>query len=141
LDWTGATFAAPNHRTVMNAVWLALATAAPVAAAVPANCTQELLRVEGTTITASYCLAGRTYAAGADELAVPVTETFRTPGASFQSSTTLRFVAGEPTSRIMDRLDLRPLGLSGVLHLTLAFASGTVRIEGALLTPGGITIK
>jgi hypothetical protein len=41
----------------------------------------------------------------------------------------------------MDRLDLRPLGLSGVLHLTLAFASGTVRIEGALLTPGGITIK
>jgi hypothetical protein len=123
---------------VIEAIVLALATAVPAA---PANCTQEPLRVEGTTITATYCVAARPYSAAADELAVPVSETFRTPAASFTRGATLRFVAGEPTAHVMDQLDLRPLGLSGVLHLTLAFAAGAVRIEGALLTPGGITIK
>jgi hypothetical protein len=28
-----------------------------------------------------------------------------------------------------------------MLHLTLAYSSGQVRLEGALLTPGAITIK
>jgi hypothetical protein len=109
--------------------------------AVPQVCTQEPLHVEGTTVAAIYCVTGAPYSAGADEQAVPVIETFRTADASFQRTATLRFVSGEPTSRVMDRLDLAPLKLSGVLHLTLAFAAGAVRVEGALLTPGGITIK
>jgi hypothetical protein len=133
-----------RHRTTFvgfPALVLALGavTATPVAA--PQSCTQESLRVEGTTIVAIYCVTGSPRSAGADEQAVPVTETFRTPTASFQRTDTLRFVSGESTSRIMDRLDLAPLRLSGVLHLTLAFAGGAVRVEGALLTPGGITIK
>lgn len=134
-----------RHRTmfaVLPALWFALAavTPAPVAAT-PQICTQESLRVEGTTIVAIYCVTGTPRSAGADEQAVPVSETFRTPESSFQRTATLRFVSGETTSRIMDRLDLAPLRLSGVLHLTLAFAAGAVRVEGALLTPGGITIK
>jgi hypothetical protein len=117
---------------VIPALWLALAAPA---------CTQETLRVEQTAIAATYCVTGPLYSAQDDEQAVPVNETFRTANASFQRTATLRFVAGEPTSRVMERLDLAPLKLAGVLHLTLAFAAGAVRIEGALLTPGGITIK
>jgi hypothetical protein len=124
---------------VLLALWLALATG--TTPAVQQVCTQEPLRVEGTTISAIYCVSGAPYSSGADEQAVPVTETFRTPDAAFTRTATLHFVLGEPTSRVMDRLDLAPLKLSGVLHLTLAFASGAVRVEGALLTPGGITIK
>ncbi|HEY1428401.1 MAG TPA: hypothetical protein VGF18_02435, partial [Candidatus Tumulicola sp.] len=90
---------------------------------------------------ATYCVTGAPYSAEDDEQAVRVSETFSTPNGSFTRNATLRFVAGEPTSRVMERLDLAPLKLSGVLHLTLAFAAGSVRIEGALLTPGGITIK
>ncbi|HEY3675450.1 MAG TPA: hypothetical protein VGK84_05620 [Candidatus Tumulicola sp.] len=123
------------------ALWFALAAVTPVPAAAPQSCTQEPLRLEGTTVTAIYCVIGTPRSDGADEQAVPVSETFRTPGATFQRTATLRFVSGESTSRIMDRLDLAPLRLSGVLHLTLAFAGGAVRVEGALLTPGGITIK
>jgi hypothetical protein len=125
---------------VLLALWLALATGTPPPLARQV-CTQEPLRVEGTTISAIYCVTGAPYSAGADEQAVPVTETFRTPDASFQRAATLRFVSGEPTSRVMDRLDLAALKLSGVLHLTLALEGGAVRVEGALLTPGGITIK
>lgn len=133
-----------RHRTtfaVLSALWFALAAVTSAPAAAPQVCTQEPLRVEGTTIVAMYCVTGTPSSAGADEQAVPVSETFRTPETSFQRTATLRFVAGETTSRIMDRLDLAPLRLSGVLHLTLAFAAGAVRVEGALLTPGGITIK
>jgi hypothetical protein len=33
-------------------------------------------------------------------------------------------------------------GLTGqTLHLTLVYTSGLVRVDGALLTPGAITIK
>jgi hypothetical protein len=133
-----------RHRTtvfVLPALWFALAAVTPAPLAAPQVCTQESLRVEGTTVVAIYCVTGTPRSAGADEQAVPVSETFRTPASSFQRTATLRFVSGETTSRIMDRLDLAPLRLSGVLHLTLAFAAGAVRVEGALLTPGGITIK
>jgi hypothetical protein len=42
---------------------------------------------------------------------------------------------------VLESLDLSKLGLSGTLHLTLAYVQGLVHVEGALLTPGAITIK
>jgi hypothetical protein len=44
-------------------------------------------------------------------------------------------------SRVLESLDLRQVGIAGILHLTLAYAAGVVRVEGAMLTPGAITVK
>ncbi|MEO6836332.1 MAG: hypothetical protein ABI231_10570 [Candidatus Tumulicola sp.] len=126
------------------AAFLAFAGAATVlscAAAAQARCTQETLNVRGTPVTLGYCVAGPPRANGADEIVVPVSASYASPGGSFGRQRELHFVAGENASRILESLPLNRLGMTGVLHLTLVFAGGLVRVEGALLTPGGITIK
>lgn len=72
---------------------------------------------------------------------MPVAATFSTARASLRRSIDLHFIAGEGVSRVIQSLDLTPLGLTGTLHLTLAYSRGLVQLEGALLTPGAITIK
>lgn len=111
-----------------------------VAAAAPA-CTQETLNVRGTPVTIGYCVDGAARSAGGDEIIVPTAASYRAPGHAFSLSRQLHFVAGEGVSRVIESLDLTRLGLSGTLHLTLAFSSGLIHVEGALLTPGAITIK
>ena len=74
-------------------------------------------------------------------MVVPVAATYSAPGGSLQRALELHFLEGEGTSRVLESLDLGKLGLAGTLHLTLAYSRGQVRLEGALLTPGAITIK
>jgi hypothetical protein len=104
-------------------------------------CTQERLPVEGAPVTFSYCIAGPLHSTGSEELLVPVTETYTAPGGTLSRTSELHFIAGEGVSRVIESLDLTKLGLAGTLHLTLAYSRGVVRLEGALLTPGAITIK
>ncbi|MGC1381242.1 MAG: hypothetical protein WA814_09520 [Candidatus Baltobacteraceae bacterium] len=126
-------------RRVLAIVCLSVATAQGAAAASP--CTQETLTVEGAPVTIGYCIAGSPRASGSDEVIVPVNASYSAPGGSQRGLTELHFVAGEGASRVLESLDLAPLGLAGTLHLTLLYSRGTVRVEGALLTPGAITIK
>jgi len=77
---------------------------------------------------------------GPEEI-VPVTATYSARGGSMRRTIELHFIAGEGVSRVIQSLDLTTLGLTGTLHLTLAYSRGLVRVEGALLTPGAITIK
>jgi hypothetical protein len=121
------------------AVFIILSATTALAAADP--CTQEVLRVEGVTVTIGYCINGVPRADGGDEMIVPVTEAYAAPGGTMRRLRQLHFVAGEGTSRVLESLDLTQLGLSGTLHLTLAYSRGVVQVEGALLTPGAITIK
>jgi hypothetical protein len=116
-----------------------VATATSVAAA--PGCTQETLSVRGTAVTIGYCVSGSPRSTDADELIVPIVATYSAPGGSFSRSSEMHFVAGEGVSRVIESLDLSRLGMTGILHLTLAYAEGRVRVEGALLTPGAITIK
>ncbi|HEY1975371.1 MAG TPA: hypothetical protein VGG89_02360 [Candidatus Baltobacteraceae bacterium] len=111
-----------------------------VAVSAPA-CTQETLNVRGTPVTIGYCIDGAARSAGGDEIIVPTAASYGAPGHSFSLSRQLHFVAGEGVSRVIESLDLTRLGLSGTLHLTLAYSSGLIHVEGALLTPGAITIK
>jgi hypothetical protein len=104
-------------------------------------CTQETLTVERTPVTIGYCVTASPRANGAEEVVVPVTATYSAPGGTLRRATELHFIAGERVSRVLQSLDLTKLGLSGTLHLTLAYSGGLVRLEGALLTPGAITIK
>jgi len=117
-----------------------LASTGSGALAAPA-CTQERLPVEGAPVTFGYCIAGPLHSTGSEELLVPVTETYAAPGGTLSRTSELHFIAGEGVSRVIESLDLTKLGLAGTLHLTLAYSRGLVRLEGALLTPGAITIK
>jgi hypothetical protein len=123
------------------AIFISL-TASTVCTAVGAgSCTQETLTVEGKPVTFGYCIAGALKANGAEEVIVPVTATYSAPGGTLQRSGQLHFLAGENVSRVLESLDLTKVGLTGILHLTLAYSHGLVHLEGALLTPGAITIK
>jgi len=125
---------------VLAILTLLTAVAAPASgAALP--CTQETLSVEGAALTVAYCVSATPRTNGTDEVIVPVSARYAAPGGSLDRSLELHFVAGEGVSRVLESLDLTKVGLTGVLHLTLAYAHGLVRVEGALLTPGAITIK
>lgn len=121
------------------AVFIILSATTALAAAAP--CTQEVLRVETVPVTIGYCINGSPQTGGSDEVIVPVAATYATPAGAIRRRRQLHFVAGEGTSRVLESLDLTQLGLTGVLHLTLAYSHGVVQVEGALLTPGAITIK
>ena len=97
--------------------------------------------MRGTPVTASYCVSQVGPASRARDLPVRVSETYSTPHGSFAQEATLRFIAGEGASRVIEDVGLDRLGLEGTLHLTLLLHGNQVRIEGAMLTPGAITIK
>lgn len=98
--------------------------------------------MQGVPVSIGYCINGVPQTAGGtDEVIVPVAATYAAPGGTIRRLRQLHFVAGEGTSRVLESLDLSRLGLSGTLHLTLAYSHGVVQVEGALLTPGAITIK
>ncbi|HVR45671.1 MAG TPA: hypothetical protein VMT95_03385 [Candidatus Binatia bacterium] len=126
-------------RTLTIFIVLAAGTAR---AAVPApSCSQETLLVQGTPVTIGYCVTGASRANGAAEIIVPVALTYSAPGGAVRRSTELHFLSGERVSRVLQSLDLTGVGLTGTLHLTLDYSDGRVQVEGALLTPGAITIK
>jgi hypothetical protein len=119
---------------ISAAITLQAATAAE-------QCTQESLSVEGRAVSIGYCISGPLRSNGADEVLVPVAATYAASGTTLRLPIQLHFIAGESISRVLESLDLTKLGLTGTLHLTLAFSHGLVHVEGALLTPGAITIK
>ena len=105
------------------------------------GCTQETFSVQGRPLTISYCVSAAPRTNGADEVVVPVSATYVAAGGTLRRSSELHFMAGERVSRVIESLDLTRVGLTGTLHLTLAYTRGLVRVEGALLTPGAITVK
>src|SRR5580704_10047928 len=121
---------------------LAAAAALPVAVGAQQRCSQETLNVRGTPVTIGYCVAAAPKSGAGEEILIPVQASYAAPGGSFARAEDLRFISGEGSSRVVENLHLGPLGLGAqTLHLTLLYTGGVVRIEGALLTPGAITIK
>ena len=105
------------------------------------RCTRETLSVRGTPVTAAYCVRELGPATSGRDLPVKVSETYSTPHGSFTQEATLRFIAGEEASRVIEDVALERLGIEGTLHLTLILRGAQVRIDSAMLTPGAITIK
>jgi hypothetical protein len=132
----------------MLAAALALAVPALVlglsknAQAQPAGrCTHETLTVRGTPLNVSYCITGTAAAPPGHDLPIHVAESYSTPHGTLNQSATLRFIAGEESSRVMEDLPLERLGLQGTLHLTLLLRGGEIRVDSAMLTPGAVTVK
>jgi len=123
---------------ITRASAILLAIVAATGSALGASpCTQETLSVEAAPVTIEYCVS----ATDGAEVVIPVMATYSAPGGSVSRSVQLHFLAGEGISRMLLSLDLTRLGLTGTLHLTLAYSHGLVQVEGALLVPGAITIK
>jgi hypothetical protein len=121
---------------------LAAAVALPISASAQQRCSQETLNVRGTPVTIGYCIAATPKSGTGEEILIPVQASYAAPGGSFARAEDLRFISGESSSRVVENLRLGPLGLGvQILHLTLVYTGGVVRIEGALLTPGAITVK
>jgi hypothetical protein len=129
-----------QRRTFM-ATALAISLGSPASAQPAGRCTHETLMVRGTPVTAAYCVGEIGAAAPGRDLPVRVAETFSTPRASFSQEATLRFIAGEEASRVIEDVALERLGIEGTLHLTLLLRGQAVHVDGAMLTPGAITIK
>lgn len=129
------------ERRTLLATALALSLGSGASAQTAGRCTHETLRVRGTPVRAEYCVTAMPAGKPGRDLPVPVSETFSTSRASFSQQATLRFIAGEPASRVIEDVDLGRLRLQGTLHLTLVLRGGAVAVEGAMLTPGAITIK
>lgn len=136
------------ERHIVRAATLALSLGA-VAAIAPTHaqgqptgrCTRETLSVRGTPLTVSYCVTELGQATPGRDLPVRVSETYSTPKGSVTQDTTLRFIAGEESSRVIEDLALGRVGLEGTLHMTLLLRNGVVRVDSAILTPGAITVK
>lgn len=105
------------------------------------RCSTETLPVRGVGVTIELCVAGAPQSAPGGEVLVPLQAQYSARGGSFSEDTTLRFIAGERTSRVIRSVDLAKVGSSGTLHLTLVYDGSAVRVESAMLTPGAITIK
>lgn len=124
------------------ALSLGAAVLAPSAQAQPAGrCTRETLSVHGTPLTVSYCVTQMGQSTPGRDLPVRLSETYSTPRGSYTQEATLRFIAGEESSRVIEDLPLERVGLQGTLHLTLLLRGGVVRVDSAMLTPGAVTIK
>ncbi|MDE2483020.1 MAG: hypothetical protein KGN02_12625 [bacterium] len=126
-------------KTLLLALLVALA-AAPLAASAQDRCTQETLDVRGTPVAVSYCVEGAA-ASAPGEQALTVAATYAGGGHSIEQTSTMKFVAGEGPSRVIESVNLGGLGLTGTLHLTLVYTGGTVHVESAILTPGAIIVK
>lgn len=122
------------------AVFIILAAGTVCGARGSTPCTLETLQVEGAPVSVDYCVSGVPRSNGS-EVMVSVAATYSAPGGTLRRTTLFRFLAGEGVSRVLESVDLTKVGLTGTLHLTLAYSRGLVRVEGALLTPGAITIK
>ncbi|HTJ24541.1 MAG TPA: hypothetical protein VMA36_00115 [Candidatus Limnocylindria bacterium] len=110
-------------------VW---STAAP---ALADPCSHESFEVDGKALAVTVC------AAPPSEGAVTVTQTFRSGSASFSAPATIDVLSGASVSRTSTDVALSPIGSSRTLHLTLAYRSGSVSVEHALLLPGAIPLK
>lgn len=128
-----------TRRTACAGAAAALLFAAPAAA--QNRCTRDSLTVQGTPIAVEYCVTAMGRMSPGSELPVTVSELYHTNRGTVRETKAFRFIAGEPSSRVIDDLDLAPLGLKGTLHLTLVLRGGTVALEGAMLTPGAVTIR
>jgi hypothetical protein len=122
-------------RTFAVALALLVATAGAATAAGQQRCSRDSFPVGGRSLTVTVC------AAAAQGQRLDVSEAFARDGRSFSRTTAIDVVPGAQVSRAADDVSLAPLGLSSLLHLTLAYREGTVTIEHALLSPGAVPLK
>ncbi len=105
------------------------------------NCTHETLNVKSTAIRITYCAAPVRADVTPRTVVLAVRESFSSAKGAFSQISSLEFLAGDEPSRVIEDVALEKLGINATLHLTLVLRKGAVALEGAMLTPGAITLK
>jgi len=100
------------------------------------RCSAYSLGIDGTTVTARFCVPG-----GPPAATVTVSEIFSAHGLSFTKLLGLATIPGQRTTHAIDDIDLAPLAVARTLHVTLAYREGRVTLEHALALPGAIPVK
>ncbi|MGA2394153.1 MAG: hypothetical protein ABSH03_12515 [Candidatus Lustribacter sp.] len=100
------------------------------------HCTHDTLTIDGSPMTATFCVTGPPAAAQ-----VTVTETYVRGGQHLTRPLTIDLVDGAPVTRAVDDIPLADLGSNKQLHVTIAYHSGTALLEHALLLPGAVVLK
>jgi hypothetical protein len=116
---------------------LAAASVLPVAAA--DNCSRDAVTLRGVPVSIGFCIVAKTASSAVSTVVVEATYSSKT--ASFSQRSSVRFITGEGPARALESIDLAPLGITGVLHMTLLYDGNDVTMEHALLTPGAIAVK
>ncbi|HEY5340541.1 MAG TPA: hypothetical protein VIK27_05905 [Candidatus Aquilonibacter sp.] len=99
------------------------------------NCTHDTFAVDGTPLTATFCVSGPPSAR------VTVTETFVRGQQRLSRPLSIDVVSGATVTRVVDDVPLAELGSNKQLHLTIAYRGGQAVLEHALLLPGAIVLK
>jgi hypothetical protein len=99
------------------------------------RCTHDVLTVDASPISATFCVSGPT------AQHVVVTETFARGDQSFSRPLAVAVVDGATITRAVDDVGLAALGSTKSLHLTLAYRDGIATLEHALLLPGAVVLK
>ncbi len=105
------------------------------------KCTHETLTIKSTPVRITLCVPPAGVGEPGRPIQLPVTESFSSPKRTFSQTSSLEFLAGEEPSRVIEEVALEKLGINGHLHLTLVLRQAAVHVEGAMLTPGAITLK
>jgi hypothetical protein len=114
---------------------VAFLAAGAAALAQSENCSHDTLAVDGSPVSATFCVAG------APAARVTVTETFSRGNQRFSRPLTIDVVNGAAVTRAVDDVPLTDLGSNKQLHLTIAYRSGSATLEHALLLPGALVLK
>lgn len=117
----------------LTAVSLGLASGASAS-----GCSADAFPIDGTSLAVDLCPA----ASGSTARKAELTETLTVKGQPpLVRLVTIDLLPGADTSRTIDDAPLAKLGIDRTLHLTIAFKSGSARVEHALLVPGAIALK
>jgi hypothetical protein len=108
-------------------------------AAAAERCSHDAVTLRGVPVTIGFCIVGSSTSSAVTTVAVQAT--YSSKSASFSQHSNVRFITGEGPARALESIDLGPLGIVGVLHMTLLYDGNEVTMEHALLTPGAIAVK
>ncbi len=103
-------------------------------------CTSDHFQFSGSTLAITLCDAGRVMQNdGIEQLRL---QSHLSLGAkSFDRESHLSFPEGSATPRVIDDIDLAPLGLTERLHITVSLTSRGPIIEHATSLPGPIILR
>lgn len=119
----------------------ALLASGAAAYAAPSGCSEDTFLVKGTQLSVELC-APSASARAASKGPISIAETITAKGQPpLARKVPLDGALGDETSHTIDDAPLQSLGIAGTLHMTLAYKSGAVRLEHALLVPGAIALK
>ena len=113
----------------------------PVSAPAAQGCSTDAFTAHGTPLTVVLCV-GPPVGRSVPKAGATVIETLATKGQEpIVRRVAIDAALADAVVRTIDDAPLGALGISGTLHMTIAYRGGSAHLEHALLVPGAIVLK